>query len=159
MEDGNSLESYRIESGHTVHMVARPINAKPSPTQRAGQTSTAGISPDGISGTAQFQLQQQQQIREMSRLGMRDPAVAFLGPFSGLSEAFFGSSNIMRSEQTGAPPRLEPSMEHVRQSLLSLHSLRAAAPASLSVRLISTIYFYPPTHPFIYLLLFRISLY
>ncbi len=137
MEDGNSLESYRIESGHTVHMVARPVNATPSPTQRASPALTAGIAPDSMSGIAQHQ--QQQQLRDVSRMGLQDPAIAFLGPFSGLSEAFLGGSNIMRSEQI-VPPRQEPSMEHVRQSLLSLHSLRAATPISLLVRLCSLIF-------------------
>jgi len=78
----NVIKEYNIESGHTVHMVAKPLNLPPSATQAASeppQSDAAYASNENLSSSA-------------------------------------GSSENLATGNTN-------SLEHIRQGLLSIHTL------------------------------------
>lgn len=116
LQDENTLHHYSIESGHTIHMVARPIGGTPisSPSAEQDDTADSGAQSEhtdqGIAGT--------------------DPLMALLGPLSGaggLAELLQGNRRAMEAV---TPTWNAQSLEHIRQSMLTLHTLRASMPPS-----------------------------
>lgn len=124
LQDEHRLDHYRIESGHTIHMVARPANATPvgSPEGRAAAESVStGAAPGG-------------NPVQVTRLGSAD-LMALLNPLQGLGLG--GLNEILqgggRSMEPVGPARDSHSLEHIRQSLLTIHSIRASIPHVVSI--------------------------
>lgn len=87
-------------------MVARPANVAPSPVRSTNEAQES-----------------QQAIRGAIGAQRNDPLAVLLNPLGGLSELLFQGGN--RSE---TPPqnRNNQSLEHIWQSLLTMHSLRSS---------------------------------
>lgn len=99
LQNESKLSDYKIENGHTVHMVARPVNYQEL-QQRANVVPTSA--PISTSST-------------------RDSLQSLL--------ALSALIDPMRYRAESAPrPSLNPSLEPIRQSLLTMHSLSSTIP-------------------------------
>ena len=114
LQDEHSIEHYSIESGHTIHMVARPLNATPVGTPSSQDVREGNTASDGDPWGSSVRNQE-------------DPAAPAVNPLQGLtglrgiSDLLFGGG---RTADPPGPPRNAHSIEHIRQGILTLHSLR-----------------------------------
>lgn len=103
-------------------MVARPLNATPSaspsqPAERLSQRVGEGRL-SGIFGAGGMAIQ-------------GDPLMALLGPLNGAGSLNELLQGAQRHSDPAAPTRNTQSLEHIRQSILTLHSLRASMPPTV----------------------------
>lgn len=119
LQDENSLQHYNIETGHTVHMVARPLNATRSPSQ-ADRSSQDNVEQENIASI---------------QLPSADPLMALLGPLGGSGGINDLLQGARRNTEPAVPPRNPQSLEHIRQSVLTIHSLQASMPPTVFVPL------------------------
>ena len=100
-------------------MVARPINVAPSPQRPPPPAQVPGLA------------------RPIDRLREQDPLFALLNPFAGMSESIFQQASM----QNASPTRDDQdySLEHIRQGLLTIHSLRASIPVVFLLPFLNTI--------------------
>lgn len=93
------IKDHNIESGHTVHMVAKPV-AQNSATTHSSESSSS------------------------QSINMRQT------PITTLVERSVTSSNASTSDSTNRNVSTNSSMEHVRQGLLSIHTVLSTIDAS-----------------------------
>lgn len=93
--DSGVVQDYNIEDGHTVHMVARPVN------YRELQSNDSNASTVRDNATDQMAQQQQHNATQ----------AAIMNIIGGNAAA------------TPQPPSSSSTMEHIRQSLLTMHTL------------------------------------
>lgn len=100
LQDGNALNDYKIEDGHTIHMVARPSDYEELRNQISRREET-------------------QQTTSSS--SVRDSLQSLLALSS-----LIGDSNVSRpgaDRNDPSPPEVSTSLEPIRQSLLTMHTL------------------------------------
>jgi large subunit ribosomal protein L40e len=105
LEDHLTVEHYRIESKHVVHLVVRPENAPPpEPSAPQQQAQTVGGS-NNTAGSNSF-----------ARIGMAPLSSDLLSTLLGAA-----LQQPVASSNSSSNPL--PSMEHLRQGILSFHTL------------------------------------
>lgn len=99
--DDSSVKDYNIESGHTIHMVARPENYEE--LQQAARSGSSGGSSEQPSATAS-----------------RGSVASLLNslPLLERTESRHGTDSNSQNS-----PQFELSLEHIRQNLLTLRTL------------------------------------
>jgi len=131
LQDGSPLNSYNIENGHTVHLVARPQeSAQPSGTTR-NRTTTQREQDVERSGALGRRLVMGTLALPSIGMGLGVPSLADLlnGQASPVPAGAIPSTRSIRggssegSNGTTVSGVDENSLEHVRQGLLTMHTL------------------------------------
>lgn len=99
--DDSSVKDYNIESGHTIHMVARPENYEE--LQQAARSGSSGGSSEQPSATVS-----------------RGAVASLLNSLPMLERTDSRHGTDSNSQNS---PQLELSLEHIRQNLLTLRTL------------------------------------
>eukprot|EP01038_Epipyxis_sp_PR26KG_P006238 gene6238-8593_t len=107
LADECAVRDYRIEDGHTVHMVARPINHQELRAAASANTTTNSISPVPVTRQS---------------LPLSGGAGLLSSLLSGSLAVANNSTNAHESQSMG--PTIDNSnLEHIRQGLLTMHTL------------------------------------
>uniref|UniRef100_A0A7S2GNI3 Ubiquitin-like domain-containing protein n=1 Tax=Octactis speculum TaxID=3111310 RepID=A0A7S2GNI3_9STRA len=155
LQDQDMLSKYKIQDGHTVHMVARPLNLPISPMSNSGMSSSSSpLGGDNLTGTAGGLSagglsQNLSTLTAMLGLGLDGSMGGTTGIGGGGANGASiatarrlmmgaisvppsngsiraGDANRAAGGRTpAAAPVAPPNLEHVRQGLLTMYSMMA----------------------------------
>ena len=107
LEDGNPIQRYNLESGHTIHMVARPEGVLPA------SSTTPSIGNEDRSAapsTSAFSARRSSGATSTSHIPL-----SLLNPLLSLPG--------LAPRNTGAEIQVDSSLEHLRQGMLTMNTL------------------------------------
>mmetsp|Transcript_15581 Transcript_15581/g.25965 ORF Transcript_15581/g.25965 Transcript_15581/m.25965 type:complete len:871 (+) Transcript_15581:110-2722(+) len=107
LEDEKVIEDYRIEDGHTIHMVARPADHEELQRRREATASTSSSGGSSVSGIGASSLQ----------------TLLALSSLSGGSSVLGAGRGQATSDLAATDMTEERSLEGVRQGLLTAHTV------------------------------------